>query len=748
MERARRLAVFGFGTARQREIEAREHTTKALRLPHSLKHLETPESGEKNTLLIKNSSNNIMKNPASKGSLEIPAEQIITTNLTPPEAEVVEGKPMDIEDGVLFYPTKGEDKATGHCREDTSPAISKSPLPDQPQTTAATTVINRQTSDSTSTPNTETITLLNSTRRDIVWRKAPTLQETLERHDNAYVTNISSGDRLHIAIYQNSVTMVSQTLEDGLQRTNRDFLSTFFTIQEATKCRPILNFTALNQFLQIQHFKMESIPALRDIIEKEDYICKIDIKDAYVVVPIHKDFQPYLTFENNNIVRHLRIGEVKGTDATLHTDPNNTSGEVRLFDKQSKECTRAEDDSGIPRLLIQYKDDDYFTAHYKDDGRDPGDKRNPPSYTTFAKIPGQELTVKPQKMGQAMSIVDTSARRISVVEDLPSTKEWSVYSQDTVPGTPTENLHGCLRRRIGSSLRHGANHRVLDFRRKRRIHQRERVEDDILRHPHTLEKAKTHHTQDLQRRHGSVEIPSVTNIIRTSLGGPQCESTSIEPAEETSIRINDSSGIFSPITAHMGIHTRNKCVCSSTPPSTSEILELPGGSVYECGGRLQPKLETEGFVYVPAMEINFESTLKDEARQGEGSHSGDTFMEEKTDGMNVDMINHLNKATRSSTNKIYGTAWRKYAEWRTIHKRNQEQYSPPQVLQFLLAFNNIYYSTLDGYRTAIAPVLNVLYPNHTPIADVPEVVQFFKAKIRSEVAIPKDSQLESGILIS
>lgn len=83
---------------------------------------------------------------------------------------------------------------------------------------------------------------------------------------------------------------------------SRDFLSTFFTIQEATKRRPILNCTKLNQFLQIQHFKMEGVPALRDIIEKDDFMCKVDLKDAYVVVPVHKASQKYLTFENNNIV--------------------------------------------------------------------------------------------------------------------------------------------------------------------------------------------------------------------------------------------------------------------------------------------------------------------------------------------------------------------------------------------------------------------------------------------------------------
>ncbi|KAI8364357.1 uncharacterized protein BYT42DRAFT_506345 [Radiomyces spectabilis] len=45
VEKARRLAVFGFGTARLQEAEAREVTTKALKPPYSLRHLETP--GEK-----------------------------------------------------------------------------------------------------------------------------------------------------------------------------------------------------------------------------------------------------------------------------------------------------------------------------------------------------------------------------------------------------------------------------------------------------------------------------------------------------------------------------------------------------------------------------------------------------------------------------------------------------------------------------------------------------------------------------
>lgn len=68
---------------------------------------------------------------------------------------------------------------------------------------------------------------------------------------------------------------------------NQDYLSNFFTIQEPNKRRPILDCQKLNNYIQCQHFKMEGVPALREIMEKNDYICKIDLKDAYVVVPIH-----------------------------------------------------------------------------------------------------------------------------------------------------------------------------------------------------------------------------------------------------------------------------------------------------------------------------------------------------------------------------------------------------------------------------------------------------------------------------
>lgn len=47
---------------------------------------------------------------------------------------------------------------------------------------------------------------------------------------------------------------------------------------------------------------MEGVPALRDLIEPSDYMVKIDLKDAYTVIPIHMDSRRLLVFKNEGIV--------------------------------------------------------------------------------------------------------------------------------------------------------------------------------------------------------------------------------------------------------------------------------------------------------------------------------------------------------------------------------------------------------------------------------------------------------------
>lgn len=64
----------------------------------------------------------------------------------------------------------------------------------------------------------------------------------------------------------------------------------------------------INNYIQCQHFKMEGIPALREIMEKKnDYICKLDLKDAYVVVGLHPQSRKYLTFMNQGVYQYKTL---------------------------------------------------------------------------------------------------------------------------------------------------------------------------------------------------------------------------------------------------------------------------------------------------------------------------------------------------------------------------------------------------------------------------------------------------------
>ncbi|CEI97502.1 hypothetical protein RMCBS344292_11634 [Rhizopus microsporus] len=80
------------------------------------------------------------------------------------------------------------------------------------------------------------------------------------------------------------------------------FLSNLCTIQEKDKIRPILDCKRINAFIQCQHFKMEGVSALREIIETDDYITKIDLKDAYTVVTISVESRQYLSFKHEGVI--------------------------------------------------------------------------------------------------------------------------------------------------------------------------------------------------------------------------------------------------------------------------------------------------------------------------------------------------------------------------------------------------------------------------------------------------------------
>ena len=61
--------------------------------------------------------------------------------------------------------------------------------------------------------------------------------------------------------------------------------------------RPIIDLRELNQFITPHHFKMEGIRAMKGLIRKNDWMAKLDLKDAYLSVPIYPPHRNYLSFQ-------------------------------------------------------------------------------------------------------------------------------------------------------------------------------------------------------------------------------------------------------------------------------------------------------------------------------------------------------------------------------------------------------------------------------------------------------------------
>ena len=61
--------------------------------------------------------------------------------------------------------------------------------------------------------------------------------------------------------------------------------------------RPIINLKKLNSFVQTEHFKMEGIHMLKDLQKPGDWITKVDLKDAYFMIPVATNHRRFLQFK-------------------------------------------------------------------------------------------------------------------------------------------------------------------------------------------------------------------------------------------------------------------------------------------------------------------------------------------------------------------------------------------------------------------------------------------------------------------
>ncbi|XP_028408210.1 uncharacterized protein LOC114530788 [Dendronephthya gigantea] len=80
-------------------------------------------------------------------------------------------------------------------------------------------------------------------------------------------------------------------------QTETQFISPLFTVpKKGGGHRPVINLKDLNYFVEYQHFKMEGVTMLKDLLKPNDFMTKIDLKDAYLTVPIWHKHKKFLRF--------------------------------------------------------------------------------------------------------------------------------------------------------------------------------------------------------------------------------------------------------------------------------------------------------------------------------------------------------------------------------------------------------------------------------------------------------------------
>ena len=76
-------------------------------------------------------------------------------------------------------------------------------------------------------------------------------------------------------IQKNAIEEVTPLLQPG-------FYSNLFLVPKKDGGqRLVINLKALNRFVQNEHFKMEDIHTVKDLLRQGDWLAKVDLKDAF-----------------------------------------------------------------------------------------------------------------------------------------------------------------------------------------------------------------------------------------------------------------------------------------------------------------------------------------------------------------------------------------------------------------------------------------------------------------------------------
>ena len=77
-----------------------------------------------------------------------------------------------------------------------------------------------------------------------------------------------------------------------------EFLSNLFLVSKKDGGHLlVINLKYLNSLIPYQHFKIEGMHLIKDLVQEHNFLIKIDLKDAYFGIPLDKSSRKYIRFQ-------------------------------------------------------------------------------------------------------------------------------------------------------------------------------------------------------------------------------------------------------------------------------------------------------------------------------------------------------------------------------------------------------------------------------------------------------------------
>ena len=105
------------------------------------------------------------------------------------------------------------------------------------------------------------------------------------------------------------------------------FYSRLFVVWKSSgSWRPVIDLSTLNRFVDVSHFQMETIQSVRLSVRQGDWMASIDLREAYLQVPVHPALCPMAKFTNSRLCalayprpRWFSLGVMAPVSAILHS---------------------------------------------------------------------------------------------------------------------------------------------------------------------------------------------------------------------------------------------------------------------------------------------------------------------------------------------------------------------------------------------------------------------------------------------